>query len=88
MSSPPRRVPLTGLDYCVLAFDRMMRRANMPGCVSRLVLELDGPIDPEQLKAALADPVLMQFAKVRLAPPNNLAGTDQRGSALKLLDSQ
>ncbi len=45
----PTRVPLTGPDFLLLAFDRAMQRASAHGNVCHLVLELEGRLELQAL---------------------------------------
>jgi len=67
MPNLPRHLQLTGGDYFILALDRQMRRAGLPGNVCRLVWRLEGTVDTDRLRQRLAtSPLLHWLARVHM----------------------
>lgn len=69
----PRDLPITGADHFVCALDRQMQRAGLPGNICRLVVRLEGDLDPTGLAEGLArTPAVHWLARLRLKRPLHL----------------
>ena len=49
------KLPLSGTDVCLLAIDQLMRREGLGNSVVHLVVEVDGALDADRWRTALAD---------------------------------
>jgi hypothetical protein len=93
MTAPglPGRVPLTGTDWFLLAFDRAMRSGPGAAGVCRLVVELEGGVDVAAVRAALeADPAWAWVRSLRLhVAPTRVPGwraSGPRDASLGVVD--